>query len=55
MAGHRPHAVVMGVEPEDWKTMGMEVGPTIKAVMPRYLELVLKELAAVGGKAEPKS
>ncbi len=54
MAGHRPHAVVMGVEPEDWKTMGMEIGSTVKAVMPRYLELVLKELAAVGGTAEAK-
>lgn len=55
MAGSRPKAVVMGIEPEDWKTMGLNITPTIQAVLPRYLDLVTEELAATGGTAEPKA
>ena len=54
MAGSRPKAVVMGIEPEDWKTMGLEMTPTIRDALPRYLNLVLEELAATGGSATPK-
>ncbi len=55
MVGNRPKAVVMGVEPEDWKTMGTEVTATVEAVLPRYLELVLQELEKTGGSAEAKT
>ena len=55
IAGSRPKAVVMGIEPEDWKTMGLNITPTIQAVLPRYLDLVIEELAATGGTAEPKA
>ena len=54
MAGSRPKAVVMGIEPEDWKTMGLEMTPAVRDVLPRYLKLVLEELAATGGSATPK-
>ena len=54
MVGHRPEAVVMGMEPGDWKTMAMEVTPAVRGQLPRFIELVLEELTASGGAAYPR-
>ena len=51
LMGNRPHTIVMGVEPEDWKSLAMEISPTVADVMPRFYELVLEELRACGGDA----
>lgn len=46
MLGYNPQAVVFGIEPAviDW---GLELSPIIEARMPRLLELVEQEIAAV--------
>ncbi len=54
MAGHRPEAVVIGMEPLDWKTLGMELTPTCQAHLPRFIENILNELEAQGGTAQKK-
>lgn len=51
MAGHRPKAVVIGMEPADWKSMGMDLSPACRAAFPKFIGHVLEELEAVGGRA----
>jgi len=46
-------AVIIGIEPEDMSSWGLELTPTIEAKVPEIIALVLKELDAVGIKAVP--
>lgn len=48
LAGHRPDCVVIGVEPEDWKSLDLEMSPKIAEAMPRIIQEVLKELEKHG-------
>lgn len=48
--GHRPQAVVIGVEPASYKSgMGIELTDTVAAKMPEMTRLVLDEIVAAGG------
>lgn len=49
LIGNRPEAVVIGMEPEDWKSMNVELSATCRARMPKFLGHVLEELKEVGG------
>ena len=54
LAGNRPETVVIGMEPLDFTTMGVELSPAIAARVPAMLDIALRELAAAGGLATPK-
>ena len=54
LIGNRPQAVVIGMEPGDWKTMSVELTPACRDKMPKFIGHVLEELEAAGGKATPK-
>ncbi len=49
MTGHRPDAVVIGVEPQDYKSMGVELSPVIAERLPAVIDIVLKEIEQAGG------
>ena len=53
LIGSRPEAVVIGMEPADWKTMSPEMTDLCKEKMPKFIGHVLEELEAAGGKARP--
>lgn len=55
LIGNRPDAVVIGMEPEDWKTMQPELSATCRAAMPKLIGHVLEELEAVGGSWKKKA
>lgn len=44
LIGHRPDCVVIGVEPEDFTSLDLELSPKIQEAMPRLIQEVLKEL-----------
>ena len=54
LIGNRPEAVVIGMEPEDYKNMGEGLTPACRAAMPKFVGHVLEELEAAGGKAFAK-
>jgi hydrogenase maturation protease len=54
LAGKRPETVVIGMEPFDFKTMSIELSPTVADRVPAMLDIALKELADAGGSATPK-
>lgn len=49
LIGKRPDAVVIGMEPEDWRTLHPELSATCRAAMPKFIGHVLEELEASGG------
>lgn len=51
--GKKIEAVIIGIQPEDMSDWGLELTPTIEAKIPELMELVLKELEALGVKAKP--
>lgn len=51
--GHRPDAVVIGMEPADWKTMAVDLSPVCAEKLPKLVGCALEELEAAGGKATP--
>lgn len=54
LAGNRPEAVVIGIEPHDYDSMGLEVSEPIKPRLEPMAQAVLKEIADVGGTFTPK-
>lgn len=44
-----PETVILGVEPEDITTMGIELTPTVRAKIDDLVEAVLQELTNLGG------
>lgn len=52
--GHRPTAVVIGMEPQDWKTMAVELTPVCAEKLPKLVSHALEELEAAGGTATAK-
>lgn len=44
LAGHRPDCVVIGMEPEDFKSLDLELSPKVREAMPKLMAEVLKEL-----------
>ena len=44
-----PETVILGVEPEDITTLGIELTPTIRARVDDMIKVVLEELTSLGG------
>ena len=53
LIGNRPEAVVIGMEPADWKTLSMELTDRCREKLPKLISHVLEELEAAGGTARP--
>lgn len=49
LAGHRPEAVIVGMQPEDYDTMATDLTAAASANLPRMAGHVLAEIAAAGG------
>lgn len=54
LIGKRPETVVIGMEPFDFKTMAVELSPTIAERVPAMLDIALAELRTAGGTATPR-
>jgi len=54
LVGKRPDTVVIGMEPFDFKTMAVELSPTIAERVPAMLDIALAELRTAGGTATPR-
>ncbi len=52
LAGHRPNAVVFGIQPLDYKSMDLNLTSEIQAKLPEFCEKVVAELALQGICAE---
>ena len=48
--GRLPETVILGVEPEDITTMGVELTPTIRASIEELVKTALQELTKIGGR-----
>lgn len=48
LAGHRPDAIILGMEPQDYQSMGLELSPPCRTALPQLAEKVLVELAERG-------
>lgn len=55
LTGHRPEAVVIGMEPQDWKTLTTELTTTAHNNFERFITHVLAELEQQGGTATLKT
>lgn len=55
LMGHKPEAVVLGMEPVDYQTMGTELSPVAAARLPQLVDLLIRELKARGVEALPRS
>ena len=49
IVGNRPEAVIVGMEPEDYHTMGLELSSVCKDRQEPFLGFVLEEIAKAGG------
>jgi len=49
LIGRRPEAVVIGVEPENYQDLAIDVTPAIRAKFPEIKQKVLEELVRHGG------
>jgi hydrogenase maturation protease len=54
LVGKRPDTVVIGMEPLDFKSMAVELTPTITERLPAMCDIALTELRALGGEAAVK-
>lgn len=50
LAGHRPDAVVIGMEPADYKTLSLAFTPVVASRLPALCKAVLDEIRASGGR-----
>ena len=55
IAGHKPEAIVVGIEPFDYESMSVELSDTIQARLPKLEEVVLQEIEKAGGSYTPKN
>jgi hydrogenase maturation protease len=55
LLGNRPEAVVVGIEPQDFRSMSVVLSPAIAASMERIALAVVDEIAASGGTAVPRT
>lgn len=54
LAGHRPEAVVIGIEPHDYETLAVELSEPVKERIDKMAEVVLQEVKEAGGTYTPK-
>lgn len=55
IVGNRPDAVIIGMEPEDFHTMGLELTSVCKGRQEPLIGFVLEEVAKAGGTYAPKA
>lgn len=55
LAGNRPEAVVIGLQPFDYKTMHVGLSPQAEALLPEFCRKAVAEMARRGILAEPKA
>lgn len=55
MLGHRPQAVIIGVEPQDISPWGLELTPIVEARTAELCTRVLAEIERAGGSYSPTS
>ncbi len=55
LIGKRPKAVVIGMEPAEYKQLGIELSPVCRDKLPKFIGHVLEELEAAGVKAGLKA
>ncbi|HWR04725.1 MAG TPA: HyaD/HybD family hydrogenase maturation endopeptidase [Humidesulfovibrio sp.] len=55
IVGNRPEAVIIGMEPEDYHTMGLELSPISKERQEPLLGFVLEEIVKAGGSYEKRA
>lgn len=55
LAGHRPEAIVIGLQPFDYKTMHVGLSPQAEALLPEFCRKAVAEMAQRGIVAEPKA
>jgi hydrogenase maturation protease len=53
LVGNRPEAVVIGIEPEDYKSMAVELSPALAKRLPDVAQAVLREIEQAGGSYQP--
>lgn len=51
----RPETVVIGVEPEDMQTAGMDLSPALNSVVPEIITRTMKEIRDCGGQCSFKN
>lgn len=51
--GNRPHAVVIGMEPFDYQSMGLDLTPAVQASIPTMIRAVISEIESAGGSCTP--
>ena len=55
LAGHRPEAVVIGLQPFDYKTMQVGLSPQAQALLPEFCRKAVEEMARRGIVAEART
>ena len=53
LVGNRPTAIVIGMEPQDYHTMSLELSSTATQAMPVMIRTVLEEIESAGGTCTP--
>jgi len=53
LVGNRPEAIVIGMEPFDYHSMGLELSDGALKSMPVMMDSVIKEILAAGGTCTP--
>lgn len=48
LAGHRPETVVIGMQPQDYASLGVELTPVCAKALPDFCRAVAEELRAWG-------
>ena len=54
LAGARPDAVIIGIQPGDWRTLSPALTPELEARLPGFCAKVVAELARRGITATPR-
>ena len=55
LAGHRPEAFIIGIQPRDWQTLSTELTAELQARLPEFCAKVVGELARQGITANPRA
>lgn len=55
LLGNRPEAVVIGIEPQDYQTMAVEISGLLAGRLDEMARFALKEVEAAGGTFTPKA
>jgi hydrogenase maturation protease len=53
IVGHRPEAIVIGMEPFDYNSMALELSPTALSSIPAMIDAIVREIEAAGGTCTP--